>query len=237
MHLSTLFSLTSSPVLVMRRTEPYRRVSASGIPDAFARNELLIVILILGMLVSLVFVFTFRVRRVRSHWSCMHNLKQVGLAVRLYADDHRKCVPWGVSTNYGGTREFGAVGDQTFRHFQIQSNYIIASVLLVCPQDTRQVAANFSAMTSTNVSYFVGLDSAPKLPLSIMAGDRNITTASAAILRWNPAAPAEWVKSVGLHGDRGHVVFGDGHVEELSSSDLSNAVQRAGLITNRFAVP
>ncbi|HEV2391227.1 MAG TPA: hypothetical protein VG146_02575, partial [Verrucomicrobiae bacterium] len=123
------------------------------------------------------------------------------------------------------------------RHFQVQSNYVTAWVVLLCPQDNRDAASNWQSLSNANVSYFVGLDSNPKLPRSIMAGDRNITAASSVILQWNPSAPPSWVKSVGLHGDKGHVVFGDGHVEELDSTGLSNALQRAGMSTNRFAVP
>jgi prepilin-type processing-associated H-X9-DG protein len=195
------------------------------------------VALVSVLLGGLLWAFVSPTRRVRSYLSCSQNLKQFGLATRLFADDHRNLPPWEFSTNEGGTLEFRMSGEQTFRHFQAQSNYIIAWPILVCPQDTRKAAKNWENLANTNVSYFVGLDSKPSLDSSILAGDRNIASSTGTILQVNEQTPLQWVKSVGLHGDRGHLVFGDGHVEELDSVGWSNAVQRTGIETNRFTVP
>lgn len=212
-------------------------VSRLRLRGGFTRTEVLVVVLVLILFTCLAGVFVDSGRRVRHHLTCSQNLKQIGLAVPDFARDHGDRVAWQISTNDGGSLEYGLSGAQTFRHFQVQSHYIIAWIVLLCPQDNRDAAANWRSLSNANVSYFVGLDSNPKLPRSIMAGDRNITAASGTILQWNPSAPPSWVKSVGLHGDKGHVVFGDGHVEELDSTGLSNALQRAGMSTNRFAVP
>lgn len=207
-------------------------------PSAFTRTELLIVVLVCcalgGILLASGF---FRSRRTVSHLTCAMNLRQIGMAGKEFKESHDGLYPWELTTNNEGSLEFASSGGQAFRHFQCQSNFIVAQVVLVCPQDTRQAATNWATMSNTNVSYFVGLDSDPKRPLSIMAGDRNITRASGVVLQCNPSAPPQWVSGMGLHGDRGHVVFSDCHVEELDSTGLSNALQRAGMSTNRFEVP
>jgi prepilin-type processing-associated H-X9-DG protein len=122
-------------------------------------------------------------------------------------------------------------------HIQVLSNRLLVTPSALCPKDSRGPAATWPTMANTNVSYFIGLDSNPNLPLSIMAGDRNISPASGVILKWNPSTPPQWVRSIGLHGDKGNIVFGDGHVEGFNSCALSNALQRAGMPTNGFAVP
>jgi prepilin-type processing-associated H-X9-DG protein len=211
--------------------------SRSRLHHGFTRTEVLVLVLMLAMLAGLAWAFAGSARRIRRHITCSQNLKEIGLAVPDFARDHGDHAAWEMSTNNGGSLEYGRSGAQTFRHFQVQSNYILDCLLLSCPQDNRDVAASWESLSNTNVSYFVGLDSAPRLPRSIMAGDRNITPASSVILQWNPSSPPQWVKSVGLHGNKGHVVFGDGHVQELDSLGLSKALQRAGMSTNRFAVP
>jgi prepilin-type N-terminal cleavage/methylation domain-containing protein/prepilin-type processing-associated H-X9-DG protein len=221
----------------MSGTESGPAGSRPKLHQAFTLIEVLVVVLVLLLFAGLAWAFVGSARHVHHHLTCSQNLKEIGLAVPDFARDHGNRVGWQISTNEGGSLEYGLSGAQTFRHFQVQSHYINACIILLCPQDNRDAAANWGSLSNANVSYFVGLDSDPKLPLSIVAGDRNITAASGVILQWNPSSPPGWVKSVGLHGDKGHVAFGDGHVEELDSAGLSNALQRAGMSTNRFAVP
>jgi len=193
--------------------------------------------LALAVLVALAMLFALPSRRVRHHLTCLQNLGQLGLSIADFAQDHAKRTSWEISTNDGGTLEYCLSGEQTFRHFQLQSNYITAWVVVLCPQDDRVAATNWESLSNANVSYFVGLDSRPSSGASIMAGDRNITASEGIILRANNHTPPRWVKRVGLHGDKGHILFGDGHVEVLDSSGLSNALQRTRVPTHRLAVP
>jgi len=202
----------------------------------FTSIDLLVLVLAI-LLAGVVCAYVIHSRSAVSRVTCQFNLKEIGLAGTAFQRDHEGQFPWMVSEARGGTLEYCAAGDQAFRHFQVLSNDINTCRLLVCPQDVRKTAMSFEKLANTNVSYFVGLDSDPKRPLSIMAGDRNITRASGVVLQCNPSAPPQWVSGMGLHGDKGHVVFSDCHVEELDSAGLNNAVQRAGMSTNRFAVP
>ena len=203
----------------------------------FTKVELLVVVGVIIIFAVLAGAFVSSKKRTYSRTNCIANLKEIGVAENMFQNDHNGNSPWSLSSVKGGTFQYHTSGEQTFRHFQVQSNYIIATRLLICPQDNRQTAANWENLVNSNLSYFVGLDSAPNLPMSIIAGDRNITADSSVILQATSSAPPSWISSVGLHGNKGHLVFGDGHVEELDSTGLANAIQRTGIFTNHFAVP
>jgi hypothetical protein len=203
----------------------------------FSRFELVVTLGAIALLGGLVCVYIVSNRRVSSHLTCAFNLKEISLAESEFQKDRNDCFPWMLSTNEGGTLEYCASGAQTFRHFQIESNNLLMCMLLVCPQDTRVAANNFVNLANENVSYFVDFDVKPNVPMTIVHGDRNITRLSGAILQTTPSTTISWVKNVGLHGDKGHLVFEDGHVEELDSAGLANAVQRTGIATNHFTVP
>lgn len=91
--------------------------------------------------------------------NCVNNMKQIGLACRLWASDQTDQFPFNVSTNRGGTLEFCERGGDGYdrnasRHFQVMSNELSTPKILVCPGDSdKQVAANFAELQPWNVSY------------------------------------------------------------------------------------
>jgi prepilin-type processing-associated H-X9-DG protein len=203
----------------------------------FSRVDLVVTVSIIVLLGGVVCAYIANNRRASSRLTCAFKLKEIRLAELEFQKDHNDCYPWMLSTNEGGTLEYCASGVQTFRHYQIESNNLLMSILLVCPQDTRTAATSFANLANENISYFLDFDSKPNAPMTIVHGDRNITPDSGVILQMTQSTPPSWIKSVGLHGDRGHLVFSDGHVEELDSAGLASAVQRTGIATNHFAVP
>lgn len=210
----------------------FKHLGRSG----FTKTDALVLIAVCVVAAMILPAYLRPARRVGSRLTCSINLKEVACAANIFAMDHNG-YPWRVSTNHGGTLEFSHVGEQTFRHFQVLSNEVYTTRGLVCPQDTRKAAARWEELANTNISYFVALNSDPSLSTSILAGDRNITPVSNVILEVGSAAIPHWIRNVGLHGDKGYLVFADGHVEELDSAGLSNAVLRSGIATNRFAIP
>jgi hypothetical protein len=92
---------------------------------------------------------------------CVNNMKQIGLAFRIWSSDNGDRFPFNVGTSKGGTLELCALGtdgfDQnSFRHFQIMSNELNTPKILVCPADpSRQPAPNFASLQPNNVSYQV----------------------------------------------------------------------------------
>jgi len=168
---------------------------------------------------------------------CVNNLKQVGLAFRIFATDHNERFPMDVPAAQGGTKElvpFGAV----FPHLVVISNELSTTKLLYCPKDNRVAPTNFAELRDEHLSYFIGLDAREQNPQSILAGDRNIAVGSNAlprILTLKTNDPVRWTKD--MHVEAGDLLFGDGHVDQLSNGRLREAVRETGMATNRLAIP
>jgi hypothetical protein len=117
--------------------------------------------------------------------SCINNLKQIGLAFRIWAGDNNDNFPFNVSTNAGGTMELCNLGKDGFdligwRHLQVMSNELNTPKVLICPEDkSRKPATDFGQLQSTNVTYLVRSgtnlsDGHPKAVLMVCPIDGNI---------------------------------------------------------------
>ena len=172
--------------------------------------------------------------------SCVSHLKQCGLSCLAWAGDNANKTPMAVSTAKGGTMEF-TNGADTFRHFQVMSNELSNPLILACPSDTRQPAADFTQLKNQNVSYFVGLDVASdENPQMILDGDRNITGPTSpekGILKLSPGQNAAWTST--MHVNKGNVGLADGSVQAVSNSQLTEALRNSGATTNiwRISLP
>ena len=144
---------------------------------AFTLKELL-VILTVGCSLLCVLVVELSKARQRTRGICCNcNLKQVGLAFKLWAGDHQEKFPMQVSVTNGGTMEMVDSG-KTFMHFAAISNELSTPKVLVCPADrTRKRAADFCAdLDNAKISYFVGVDAnSTLLSQMFLSGDFNIT--------------------------------------------------------------
>lgn len=97
-----------------------------------------------------------------SNWpqvACVQNLKYIGVAIFTWAEDNDYKFPFQLSTNYGGTMELREIGPDGFDtnsylHFQVLSNYLGQTGLLVCPGDFgRSPASSFQTLGPENVTY------------------------------------------------------------------------------------
>ncbi len=90
--------------------------------------------------------------------NCVNNMKQIGLAYKTWALDHDDQYPWNTPGTNGGTRELAVGGadriDSNPIHFQVLSNELFTTRVLVCPTDTNKTpAASFNNLKAANVSY------------------------------------------------------------------------------------
>src|SRR5579883_1540897 len=105
--------------------------------------ELLVVIAVIAILAGLFMPATSHPRlavRVR----CASNLKQVGLAFRIWEGDNNEHYPMQVYTNKLGGPLFINSREQ-FRYFQVMSNELSNPRIVFCPADSsRTPATNFT---------------------------------------------------------------------------------------------
>lgn len=198
--------------------------------------EVLVSIVVVAVLAG-VFIPAFaKARTRRSRINCVSNLKAVGLAFRMWSNDHGEKFPWSVSTTNGGILEF-ASRPETFRHYLAISNELVSPKVLKCEKDERRTkASSWDQLTNDSqyISYFVGLDANETKPQSILSGDRNITTngvRAVGAVNITMSMTVGWGRE--LHGGFGNLALGDGSAHQTSSAATRNPF--GGFLTNYAA--
>ena len=205
--------------------------------------ELLVVMVVVGVLTIVMMDLnaahsrqTARVYRIQ----CVNNLKQTGLAFRIWEGDHGGSYPMVVSETNGGTMEF-VTGMNEFRHFQVMSNELSTPAILVCPTEsgwTKKWATNFTAFSNSNISYFVGMAPNETNAMLFLSGDRNITNGTPiknGVLTLTTNQPAGWTSE--FHNRLGNIGLADGSVQQDSMTALRQQIADTGLATNRVQMP
>jgi len=205
--------------------------------QGFTLVGLLIIIAVLAILAAMLLPALASAKRKAQRINCVNNLKQDGLAFRLWEGDNGDKYPMAVSTNKGGTMEYAEDGN-AFHHFQVMSNELSTPKILVCPADNRTAAASFARLKNQNVSYFVSLDATEVRPQMLLTGDRNVTNGLSpvrSVLELRPEIPAGWTEA--MHNGQGNVGLADGSVQQVSIPGLQQMLKNTGDSTNRIALP
>ena len=193
---------------------------------------LLVVVAVIAILAAMLLPALASAKKKAQRINCVNNLKQCGLAFRIWEGDNGDKYPMAVANDKGGTMDFNT-GADTFRHFQVMSNELSTPKILACPADTRTAANFFSRLKNQNVSYFVGLEANDANPQMFLDGDRNLTADNApenGILKLVPGQRVSWTAAI--HGNQGNVGLSDGSVQQYSNSGLQNALRNSGDPTN-----
>src|SRR5438105_15916827 len=106
----------------------------------FTLIEALTVVFVLVVLGGLILPASNGNRFKSERVQCVNNLKNIGLALRIFATDNADRFPWEVPVADGGTRELHALG-APFHTFKVLSNELSTPKILVCPQDKAKKAA------------------------------------------------------------------------------------------------
>ena len=119
----------------------------------------LVLVLFIGLPAAMLMPALSRAKDRAQRINCVNNLKQIGIAFRVWALDHGDQYPFNVSTNLGGTLEACAPGADSFDqnaavHFMALSNELGVTHILICPNDSAKfAAADFNQLQAVNVSY------------------------------------------------------------------------------------
>jgi hypothetical protein len=202
--------------------------------------ELCVLIAVVAILYLLVFSGASFAHPRQKVWrlQCANNLKQTGLAFRVWAADHGDKFPMEICETNEGSLEF-LTGPDLFQHFKVVFNELSTPVVLVCPADkARKRATNFTFFNNSNLSYFIGLNFSHSDPETILSGDCNITNGSPirnGILELATNQSAAWTDE--MHQNCGNLLLADGSVQQVGVSDLKRALIDTHTATNRLQMP
>lgn len=229
--------------------------------NGFTLVELLFVIVVLVILAALLIPGTTKNKAKATTITCTNNLKQVGLAFRIWGGDAQDGYPQAYSVTNGGAME-AVLSENIAAVFQVMSNELMSPKILICPTDKKRIQAttfdrsdssigkqggNILFGGNTNLSYFVGLDAKDTQPNMFLTGDDNLliggtniyamggSPATSGILSLSTNTLVAWADT--RHERRGNVGLADGSVQGFSSTALRNALANTGVETNRLALP
>ena len=171
---------------------------------AFTLIELLVVIAIIAILAAMLLPALAAAKKKAQKINCTNNLKQVGLAFRIWEGDNGDKYPQAVSYTAGGANEYvshanGAAITASTRLnpgmvFLVMSNELSTPKILFCPSDSLHTAGNgYATNFSTGdllgttiaspmaaqgavgkISYCVNGDASEANPQDVMLADFNI---------------------------------------------------------------
>lgn len=218
---------------------------ASRPHGAFTLIELLVVIAIIALLAGMLLPALSRAKAKGKQTACINSLRQIGLAMRMYAEDNQGMLP---TTTHGGSTNASWI-------YQLAGQLANVDRIRICPSDSKREerlaarASSYALNEYTSVDLvdpfgrllesFRKLDALPK-PSDTMTTFEISDAAGVSLFNDHTHSRnwSSWSSVVAdiqpyRHGASANYLFADGHVQSLAAAQLKARLE-AG---DNFAKP
>lgn len=194
---------------------------------AFTLVELLIVIALMGTLMAMLFPVFAQVREKGRATTCLSNLRQLGLAMAMYAQDADELYPRATDaiTQFSFLQPDNPYSDPVYKALplltEVLAPYVKNREIWHCPSDTGGellIPAPSSAFESFGSSYDYGAELALTHKLFATGGYRNGVEVGTGEIAVSGDLSGQWhdCGSKDLDDLRFNYLMGDGHVRRLT---------------------
>jgi general secretion pathway protein G len=211
---------TGEEVLMRRRT------------TGFTLVELLVVIGILAVLAAILFPVFSRAREKGRSAACASNLKQLGMALAMYASDYDGYYPWGVDPAdyycpviWDGFPQWQALIPTMYWLHLVVEPYVKNRQIWECASD-----GGYDVLEDTDLPLAAHPSSYAAFGTSYMWRTELTFSRAMPELLPDPVATnvlfdghGKWHGGSGYNARRWNMLFGDGHVKSVGRRDFENA--------------